>query len=964
MRLLILIFVALFYSPSTQSQNPTFQWAKSFGGISGDDGYKTLKDASGNVYIMGSFRETVDFDPGPGVYNMTSVGQGDIFISKFDASGNFLWVKTIGSNSDDEARSMNIDNNGNLYLTGSFSGTVDFDPGSAIYNLTNTSVDYNAYVLKLDSSGNFVWAKKIVVADASIGFKVIVSVTGNVFIGGTFTGTGDFDPGISVFTMSSPSTNQDVFITKLDNSGNFIWAKQFTGNSGKGCYSLGLDQFENIYVAGYFLGTVDFDPGPGVYNLKTINPNFNSDAYVCKLDLNGNFIYAKQFSGLSDAVVAFELAVDQTGSVFVTGYFSGVADFESGPGTYFLTTGLLTNAFVLKLDNSGNLAWAKAFNNLSGTNPSSAGVSISLDNLGNVYTSGHFSGGIDFDPSGSLYVLNSVASVNTYISKLSPNGSFIFALQIGGSSYTNGYSLIVDSQRNIFLTGRFFDTGDFDPSLNIFNLTSAGVSDVFILKLSQLCLFSTNSTIAPIACNSYTLNGQTYTSSGTYTQTLVNSAGCDSIIIINLTLNGSNSTNVISSCNNYIWQGNTYTLSGTYQVIYPNIIGCDSTLNLILTIKHSVSTNINASICVGQSYAGHTSTGNYVDTYTAVSGCDSTRALSLVVKPKSQTTINMTICKGQNFEGHSTTGVFTSTFNAANGCDSIRTLNLNVISLKYSIVDTSICEGEHFLAGGQFQTNSGTFKDTLQSNQGCDSIVTTNLIVNPKPKPNLGLDKDLCSGNSITLNPGTFVSSEWQDMTHSPTFTITHTGLYWVIVKNNFNCSASDSIRINAIHLSPSNFLTQIDSVCENENLIIKSLNNYRAYTWSNNTFQNNITVTKPGFYWLSVQDIYGCIGKDTIEIKPKSCISQVFIPSAFTPNKDGKNDIFKAIVHGKILKFQLELYDRYGHIIFKSNNFNDGWDGNYKGDPFNSGAFIWQCFYQLEGKQNEYQKGASILLR
>ena len=97
MRLLILIFVALFYSPSTQSQNPTFQWAKSFGGISGDNGYKTLNDAAGNVYVMGSFRETVDFDPGPGVYNLTSVGQGDIFISKFDASGNFLWVKTIGS---------------------------------------------------------------------------------------------------------------------------------------------------------------------------------------------------------------------------------------------------------------------------------------------------------------------------------------------------------------------------------------------------------------------------------------------------------------------------------------------------------------------------------------------------------------------------------------------------------------------------------------------------------------------------------------------------------------------------------------------------------------------------------------------------------------------------------------------------------------------------------------------------
>lgn len=964
MRLLILIFVALFYSPFTQSQNPTFQWAKSFGGISGDNGYKTLNDAAGNVYVMGSFRETVDFDPSPGVYNRTSVGQGDIFISKFDAYGNFLWVKTIGSNSDDEARSMSIDNNGNLYLTGSFSGTVDFDPGSAVYNLTNTTVDYNAYVLKLNASGNFVWAKKIVVADASIGFKVIVSVTGNVYVGGTFTGTGDFDPGISVFTMSPPSTNQDVFITKLDNLGNFIWAKQFTGNSGKGCYSLGLDQFENIYVAGYFSATVDFDPGPGVYNLNTINPNFNSDAYVCKLDLNGNFIYAKQFSGLTDAVVAFELAVDQTGSVFVTGYFSGVADFESGPGTYFLTTGLLTNAFVLKLDNSGNLAWAKAFNNLSGTNPSSAGVSICLDNLGNVYTSGHFSGSIDFDPSGSLYVLNSVASVNTYISKLSPNGSFIFALQIGGSSYTNGYSIIVDPQRNIFLTGRFFDSGDFDPSLNIFNLTSAGGPDVFILKLSQLCLLSTNLTIAPIACKSYTLNGQTYNSSGTYTQTLVNSAGCDSTITINLTLNGSNTTNIISSCNSYTWQGNTYTSSGTYQVNYPNVNGCDSISNLILTIKNSVSSNINASICAGQSYAGHTSTGIYVDTYTAGNGCDSTRTLNLEVKPKYQSTINMIICEGQNFEGHTTTGLYTNTFIAANGCDSIRKLNLIVNTQRSTTIKTSICQGQTYFAGGHLQTNSGIFKDTLQSYQGCDSIITTHLTVNSNPAPKLGVDKDLCFGNSITFNPGSFLSYEWQNKSTYPTFTTNDTGLYWVTVKNNFNCSATDSIRIKAINPLPSNFLNKIDSVCENEKLILKSITNFPSYTWSNNTLQNNIIITKPGSYWLSVKDIYGCIGIDTIEIKPKSCKKQVFIPSAFTPNKDGKNDIFKVLVSGKLITFRLELYDRYGHVIFKSDNFNEGWDGNYKGNPFNSGAFIWQCFYQLEGKQNEYQKGSSILLR
>ena len=202
---------------SARSQAPSFDWVKGFGGPTGDQGYSIVTDAVHNIYVMGNFWLTVDMDPGPGVFNMTSAGQGDIFISKFDSSGNFIWAKQIGNNFDDVARKMNIDNNGNLYLTGHFYATVDFDPGPAVFNLTCNTSSYEAFLLKLDSDGNFVWAKKITDADyGSSGWAVSAAPSGNVYVAGSFRGTGDFDPGSAVFIMSSTPNADDIFISKFD----------------------------------------------------------------------------------------------------------------------------------------------------------------------------------------------------------------------------------------------------------------------------------------------------------------------------------------------------------------------------------------------------------------------------------------------------------------------------------------------------------------------------------------------------------------------------------------------------------------------------------------------------------------------------------------------------------------------------------------------------------------------------
>ena len=921
-----------------------------------------IVDAMGNVYTTGLFSGTVDMDPGSGVYNITSAGQNDIYINKLDANGNFVWAKRIGDLMSDNCRYMNIDASGNIYITGFFLGTIDFDPGPAVFNLVCSSTNSAAYLLKMDSNGNFVWAKKIAeTVHFNAGNSIAIAASGNVYLTGIFEGTADFDPGPAVFNMTSVgTTNADIYIAKFDNNGNFIWANQFSGANGESVYAITLDATENIYTTGVFYGTCDFDPGAAVFNLTAPVSN-SSDIFVSKLDGNGNFIFAKQIGGVGTDY-GRGIALDPSGNILVTGDIEHLVDFDPGPGTFFVDAAFYSDAFVLKLTSNGDFIWVKTFPGISGAG-ASRGFTTSVDDLGYIYTMGDLAFGVDFDPGPSVYPITSIGSNDTYISKLDPNGNFVFALSFGGGSFTVGSTMRIDALHNIYAGGSFIGISDFDPTSAVFNLTASGQSNSFILKLSQ-CLQPSFSTITDTACFSYTINNQTYTTSGTYTQTLINALGCDSIITLNLSIGGLVVTSAITACNSYTWQGQAYTSSGNYSVMYTDRFGCDSSYNLNLTINHNVLTTINTSICEGQIYAGHSTTGTYVDTYTAANGCDSIRTLNLIVRPKAYATINATICEGQNYEGYTISGTFTDTYPASNGCDSIRTLLLRVNPRSYFSKSVSICQGEFYYAGNANQTTSGIYRDTISNSFGCDSVITTNLIVNPNPIPDLGQDKSICSQTSVILNPGSFNSYLWQDMSTQPSFSANTIGQYWVKVKNSFNCTASDTINILSINNSPTNFLKKIDSICSGKDLTIKPISNFTSYLWSTGSSNNNISVQSPGKYWLKVMDVNGCFGNDTINVIPKNCFSEIYFPNAFTPNGDGKNDFFKVAVYGNLVSFSLQIFNRYGQLVFQSTDFQKGWDGFYKGGIYASGVFTWQCKYQLVGKLITKEKGTIVLIR
>lgn len=466
------------FAPTVYAKDGDFVWAKHMGGGLLDEGYAVTVDSAGNVYTTGYFQGEVDFDPGAGTTNLTSAGGKDIFISKLSTDGSLVWARSFGSNIDDEGWGIFVDSSGNVYTTGYFGNTVDFDPGAGTTNLASKGSS-DIFISKLDSNGDFVGAWAMGGTSDDYGYGVLIDDLGNIYTTGYFKNTVDFDPGAGETSLVSEGI-EDIFISKLDSSGNFVWAKAIGGLSEDVGIGISLYSSGNIYTTGWFQGTVDFDPGPGMLELTSNNNSY--DIYISKLDSNGNFGWARAIGGPSDDR-GQAVTVDISGNVYTTGWFNGIVDFDPGPGVSNLDNPnpFSANVFISKLDSNGDFVWARGM----GGTASDVGYGISIDVSGNVYTTGSFFGSAaDFDPGGGVFELTSAGGDDIFISKLNGDGNFVWAKSMGAGFNDYGYDISVDSSGNVYTTGSFRSTVDFDPGPGTFNLTSAGFEDIFISKLS------------------------------------------------------------------------------------------------------------------------------------------------------------------------------------------------------------------------------------------------------------------------------------------------------------------------------------------------------------------------------------------------------------------------------------------------------------------------------------------------
>ncbi|MCS3798547.1 MBG domain-containing protein [Niastella sp. OAS944] len=473
-RIKLSVLAFLLIAGYVSNAQPFYNWAKRMGSGGADVGQSVTVDASGNVYSTGNFTGTVDFDPGAGVQNLVSAGANDVYISKLDAVGRLVWAKSIGGISGDYSKAIAVDASGNVYITGMFWGTADLDPGPGTLNFTSTGF-FDTFIIKLDASGNLVWAKILKSSSGIQALSMAVDASGNVFTTGIMNGTVDFDPGPGVYNLTGAGGG-DIFVCKLDAAGNFEWAKCMGNTGGDMSFSITVDASGNVYTTGYFQYTVDFDPGPGTQNLSSVD---DRDIFISKFDAAGNYVWAKRMGGGAyDA--GYSVAVDASGNVYTTGFFQGTADFDPGIGTYNLVSSGNTDIFISKLDAAGNFVWAKRMGGAGHED----GNSLTVDASGNVYITGTFEGTADFDPDAGTLNLVSGGDYDIFISKLNTSGNLVWARNVSGSGNDHGQSISVDATGNVYITGDFQETGDFDPGTGTGDLVSAGDNDIFIAKFS------------------------------------------------------------------------------------------------------------------------------------------------------------------------------------------------------------------------------------------------------------------------------------------------------------------------------------------------------------------------------------------------------------------------------------------------------------------------------------------------
>jgi len=323
------------------------------------------------------------------------------------------------------------------------------------------------------------------------------------------------------------------------------------------------------------------------------------------------------------------------------------------------------------------------------------------------------------------------------------------------------------------------------------------------------------------------------------------------------------------------------------------------------------------------------------------------------------TCVNYTL----NNKTYDSSGTYTQLLTNYLGCDSIITIYLT-INRRFTDQSIAICEGEKFFAGSQYRDVPGVYVDTLLSSIGCDSVVTTRLSVNVRPRLDLGPDHEWCTNTRVVLSPGSFRQYHWQDERTDSEVTVTAAGTYWVRVSNEFNCSTTDTLVITRANEPPANFLKQYDSICSYGYLKLEPINGYSEYAWSTGGRNHNVIVQVPGEYALQVRDAHGCVGSDTVQVVPKDCVTSVFIPTSFTPNGDGRNDVFRAQLYGGVRSFRLQVFDRGGQVVFQTSKPDGEWNGSNHGTTYTTGSFVWQCAYELADGQKGYQKGVLTLIR
>jgi gliding motility-associated-like protein len=821
-------------------------WMQRAGGTTIDEAYSISSDGSGNTYTTGYFSGSANF----GTFNLVCNGISDMFITKTDKNGVFQWAVKAGGVNSCRGLAIKTDATGNSYVTGFYYGSATF--GSK--TITSTGLQ-DVFIAKYDNTGALVWVSTAGGSMSDIGNAITIDNSGNVLVTGEFAGTATFGS----FSLTSTKNNVNVFTTKLDANGNFLWAKMGSGSHTDRGLGIGCDPTGNVYVTGQFTDTITFD-----------NIHFSSmynAIFLIKYDGTGKEQWFTS-AGAGSMNIANGIAVDNNSNIYLTGDFTGTLNFFVSP-VVTLSNTYSNRIFVAKYNSSGNLLWDVS----DGSSSAVTSKAISVDGSGNAYIIGNFE--CRFNSYADQYgqgTFNSVGTWDIFVAEYTTAaGTWQWSRQIGGHKDNLGYGISVDGSGDIYTAGSFNQdmviTTDpnyigynvsplncnlsycSDPSYGSFAyFSTAGSSDIFIAKPIDINrqpydFFLRNGNICTRPIDSMSINA------GKDTVTFCNSGVLSAYTN---TCAQAGPTYTYKWSNGSAGQSTSVSKNGWYYVTATSTDGClqshDSVYVVIEpnpitpTISDNVVVNTNAQhpkpIIVCEKNVILTG-GNYGTNTYAWSGGSTATSLSITV------TSSGTYC----FNVYNKFGCDSATCVAVTIEDSLPPIKPGLMCEKCIHDSIAFCRGSSF------------------SMLAFDSI--TNLGQNP----------------SICIPPGLpYVTNKWSvtpssisysNITHCPStnsFVPSDSGWYHITdtIKRKNICDSTLNVVHDSVYvkLFPVPTLLQdtilgAHSICPGDSvlLIASKLTPNSGFHWSNGSTRDSLWVKKSGTYSISemIVNSYGC---------------------------------------------------------------------------------------------------------
>lgn len=852
--MLSIIFLSGVY---LNAQDIYYHWSDALNGPGVATNDDISRDASGNVYIVGRLSGTVDFDPGTGTANETSMGDNDLFFAKYDQDGNFIWVKQIDMNFPGWGVypcKIKV-KNGSIHIIGTYYGGADFDPGAGVATMTAWG-NLAPYVAKYDLNGNYIWSKTMGSANNDHATDIDVDNTGNLYISFVSGGVSvDFDPGAGV--ASVPVNVNDGVFAKFDPSGNLLFAKSISSVSGgwHPIQNITIDDAQNIYISGYTDGTSDVDPGAAVINVTSSGAPFS---YVAKYDATGNYVWHGTYNGGYTTEMRVNLG---TNRLYVTGIFnSGTFDTDLTAGTNNLSCNGGYDGFFARYDLNGNHQWSYR---MGGTLDDYFQDMDFYRGSQIVTTSNIKSAGIDIDPSGAVTSYSSNGMYDLVLARHGVNGELYRSISIGATNDDVSYAISTNYiAQKINVVGTFNLTVDFDGLTPVQNETAVGM-DGYVASYEPY---------NPTAIQGYYSNGAPI-GAGSFRPICVG----DSVI---LSLDPDDGATVFwyDDLGNLVATGDSIVLgplttTTTYTAV-DSIVGATSEDYWGYTYTYTVPvtevivnlTTSDDTVCFGNS-VDLTATGQLNG------GCICVDSIAYSWNPALGTDTFYTVTPTVN----TTYTVYAQTTGSTYFC--IDSASVDIVVLPPPTVtivasDTLLCNGSSVTLTASGATSyswsggitngvpfsfSGTNTYTVVGSNGGLCNDTAQITISSLPGPTVNItatDTLLCGGGNITLTATGATNYTWNGgVTNGVSFAIASTNTFTVIGDDGGLCT--DTAQVTITVLTPPNVsINASDTLLCGNGMVTLTASGATTYNWS-----GGITNGTP--FNISTTNTYTVIGSN-----------------------------------------------------------------------------------------------------